>query len=206
VTQGTAPPGWYPDPVEPGRHRWWDGAQWGQQAPVAPAPVAPTPVVEPAGHRESILPTDYSPSSTQPQPTPSFGAWRRATGKLRTAGHLVLGGGIGIAVSAFLPWVTVFGVFSVSLSGDEVLIVLIFGGASAFLGVRLLQDRANIATMIALWVLSAFDLLVSIGFFVSLSRDRTDVVGHPAIGFYAALLGLLATIAGTAVMQIGSRR
>jgi hypothetical protein len=28
-------PAWYDDPVEPGRVRWWDGAQWGQQAPLS---------------------------------------------------------------------------------------------------------------------------------------------------------------------------
>ncbi len=46
----TTPPGWYPDPSEPGRQRYWDGASWTQHvAPVAtlvspnPAINAPTP-------------------------------------------------------------------------------------------------------------------------------------------------------------------
>lgn len=39
MTQGVAP-GWYPD--QQGVVRWWDGQQWGQQAPAQqPVPVQP---------------------------------------------------------------------------------------------------------------------------------------------------------------------
>ena len=31
------PPGWYIDPSSPRSYRWWDGYQWGQQAPPPPA-------------------------------------------------------------------------------------------------------------------------------------------------------------------------
>ncbi len=38
--------GWYPDPQDPQRTRWWDGTRWGAQAPAPLAPVPPpTPVV-----------------------------------------------------------------------------------------------------------------------------------------------------------------
>lgn len=47
----SAPAGWYPDPSDPARQRWWDGAQWtvhGQVArpayPAAPAYAAPAKV------------------------------------------------------------------------------------------------------------------------------------------------------------------
>ncbi|GAA1967346.1 DUF2510 domain-containing protein [Agromyces allii] len=39
-----APAGWYPDPTHSGQQRWWDGRQWGPQAPsVAPAAPLPAP-------------------------------------------------------------------------------------------------------------------------------------------------------------------
>lgn len=43
----TAPAGWYPDPANPARLRWWDGAGWGGPAPQAYA-VAPPAVAVPA--------------------------------------------------------------------------------------------------------------------------------------------------------------
>jgi hypothetical protein len=39
---GSAGPGWYPDPIDPGVERWWDGSTWG-----APK----TPLVPPAKAR-----------------------------------------------------------------------------------------------------------------------------------------------------------
>lgn len=49
---GAAPPGWYPDPSQPGAQRWWDGANWGQQL----VPLLMSTTDELAGHRiERVL-------------------------------------------------------------------------------------------------------------------------------------------------------
>lgn len=44
---GPAAPGWYPDPIDPGANRWWDGSAWGQLAPKAPS--APAAQGQPTG-------------------------------------------------------------------------------------------------------------------------------------------------------------
>lgn len=40
----SAPAGWYPDPSDPTRQRWWDGARWSAPAPAPYAAPAPAPV------------------------------------------------------------------------------------------------------------------------------------------------------------------
>jgi hypothetical protein len=35
--------GWYPDPQDPSRRRWWDGQRWGELAPQSDAPETPRP-------------------------------------------------------------------------------------------------------------------------------------------------------------------
>jgi len=45
------PAGWYPDPADPSRTRWWDGSQWTEQTGQAAAPVAPAAPAAPAAPR-----------------------------------------------------------------------------------------------------------------------------------------------------------
>ena len=58
----TQPPAaWFPDPVQPGQLRYWDGAQWTPH--VAPLPVAPVPG---AAH----MPASQAPGSQPPGSLP----------------------------------------------------------------------------------------------------------------------------------------
>ncbi|SBS69831.1 DUF2510 domain-containing protein [uncultured Microbacterium sp.] len=65
------PAGWYPDPTDPSRVRWWDGSYWGQQAapagaaapPVDAAPTVPAPAEQ--------APTYATPAPSYATPTPS---------------------------------------------------------------------------------------------------------------------------------------
>ncbi|MFT3797037.1 DUF2510 domain-containing protein [Microbacterium sp.] len=64
---GQIPAGWYPDPSDPSRARWWDGAAWAEPSPHAPAvPAAPS---APAGYAPGgyAAASAYTPAPPVPQ-------------------------------------------------------------------------------------------------------------------------------------------
>jgi hypothetical protein len=130
-----------------------------------------------------------------------------ATGRRRTAGWLISGGGLAVLVSAFLPWVAIVGFVSAGI-GVYAVPVVALGGGLAYLGSRILLERTSPATTIALWVLAGLDLLIVIALFAGLRQLHKGTAGlvQPAVGFYAALLGLLGTLAGTILLQTTVRR
>ena len=130
----TAPPptavgpvaGWYPDGS--GASRWWDGTQWGQVAPVAPAAAAAA---------SSLYQSPATAFGTGPPPPP-WGTWSWANGapidpnalphydpsKKVTAGILaILLGGLG--VHKFYLGYTTEGI---------IMILLLFCGISPIIG------------------------------------------------------------------------
>jgi hypothetical protein len=46
---GPTPPGWYPDPTQPGQLRWWDGFQWTEHTRAAPLPPSNKWVIQSEG-------------------------------------------------------------------------------------------------------------------------------------------------------------
>ena len=97
----TAPPGWYPDPSQGGRIRYWNGAMWSDAQPATAAPTtgaapAPQPTT-PAYPQQSAQPTappSYAPAyatSTQ-VPTKTSGL-AIASIVCSTAGTMVAGVG-----------------------------------------------------------------------------------------------------------------
>jgi hypothetical protein len=124
-----------------------------------------------------------------------------ASGRRKWAGWLVCGGGLAVVVSAFLPWVTVVGFISVGL-GAYAIIVLALGGALAVLGSRILLERTSRGTTIGLWVLACLDLIALIALFYGQSQiNGSGGLVQPGEGFYLALVGFLATLIGTIVIQ-----
>lgn len=51
--------GWYPDPQDPMRTRWWDGARWGQLAAAPQSASSPEPSFETAPRPPA--PSEYRP-------------------------------------------------------------------------------------------------------------------------------------------------
>jgi len=54
-------PGWYPDPTQAGRYRWWDGAAWSARTRTAPAADADD-AADPAPGASALNPADPAPA------------------------------------------------------------------------------------------------------------------------------------------------
>lgn len=91
LTPPSTPPGWYPDPDEPGRERYWDGSAWAVD-------------VRPKGCRE-------------PQP-PAAQVARPARAPLPAAGWVALGAAALMIIGALGPWKKALGGV-VTVSGTD---------------------------------------------------------------------------------------
>jgi hypothetical protein len=129
------------------------------------------------------------------------------TGRARTAGWLVLGGGAAVLLSAFLPWFSFLGIVSAHLPAGYFLAFGAVGTVLAYFGVRALKDRVTHAIMTTLWVLAAIAAIVAVGVFAEGQHLASQSYGtlSPASGFYLGLLGLVATVAGTILLQTTRR-
>ena len=66
-----AAPGWYTDPSNPARQRWFDGTRWTARVQATPAPTAAAPAPPPRHHRTASLAS--APAAVQAT-IPDFGA------------------------------------------------------------------------------------------------------------------------------------
>ncbi len=134
----------------------------------------------------------------------------RASGRTRKAGYWICGGGSAVALSAFLPWVSIDDTDSSHLTGGGVVLLLAIGGLLAYFGGRVLQDRASRGVKIALWVLAGVDVLLSVGLFAGEARVHREAAGivsvSPALGFYVGIGGLIASVVGAVLVQTVHRR
>jgi hypothetical protein len=145
-----------------------------------------------------------------PQHTGWVSGLVRAAGRTRKAGYWIGGGGVAVALSAFLPWVSIEGIDERHPAGGGVLLLLAIGGSLAYFGGRVLQNRVSKKVNIALWVLAGIDVLLSVALFAAESRTSAEGAGiisvAPAIGFYLGVGGLIASVVGTVLVQTVRRR
>ena len=132
----------------------------------------------------------------------------RATGRTRKAGYWIFGGGIGTALSAFFPWVSVDGMDSTHPSGGGAVILLALGGLLAYFGSRVLQGRITKRASITLWILAAIDVVLVVVLFAALGSVNQQVGGgvEPSSGFLIGLVGLIAGVIGTVLVHTVRRQ
>jgi hypothetical protein len=125
-------------------------------------------------------------------------------------GYWICGAGIGVVLSAFLPWVSVDGLYASHPSGGGVLLLLVIGGLLVHFGTRVFGGHLSRASNVALWVISGVDVLVSLALFGSLSKLNNEGAGlvsvQPSIGFYTGIGSLMASVVGTVLVQIARHK
>ena len=99
--RGPRPPGWYPDPRDPTRHRHWDGSQWSELSATTPFPTD-GPTTGPASGPGSAAAAAVAP----------------ATGPDRRVLLAIVGGAAAILVLALGAWVLLGGDDATDRSDD----------------------------------------------------------------------------------------
>lgn len=159
-----------------------------------------------------------APATSSAAPGPVSGVRRPAagprpaqfvvvTGRAQVAGWLVLGGGAALLLSAFLPWFSFLGFVGAHLPAAYFLAFGFVGGLLAYFGFRGLKGQVTRAIMATLWVLAAIAAFVAVGLFVAAQDLGNQTYGtvSPSSGFYIGFLGLVATVAGTILLQTTRR-
>ena len=151
---------------------------------------------------------DQAAESSQTREHPE--GFVRAEGRARKAGYWLSGAGVAVVLSAFLPWVSIEGEDASHPQGGGVLLLLVIAGLLGYFGIRVLQGRLSKAVTIALWVISAVDIVLSFAIFGAASKLNNEGGGivsvSPAVGFYVGIGGLLAGVVGTVLAQTVRRR
>lgn len=156
------------------------------------------------------------PEGSQPQQTRDFmtptqtPGFVRAEGRTRKAGYWICGAGVAVVFSSFLPWVSIEGVETTHQSGGAVVMLLVIGGLLAYFGARVLQGRVTKVINVALWVIAAVDVVLSIGLFAAADQLQQEsggiVSASPTIGFYLAVGGFIASVVGTILVTTVRRK
>jgi hypothetical protein len=128
---------------------------------------------------------------------------------IKRAGFVLAGCGGLVIVSAFLPWVSAFGITSGHLTGFGVLLFSAIGGALILLASTALAGRRPPKVVqVFLWIIAAVDALLVFAFFevVSSVGGLSGGAVSPAIGFWVAMLGLAGSAVGTIMLQVARAR
>jgi hypothetical protein len=170
----STPAGWYNDPSVAGQRRYWDGTVWTDRTT--------------ATDQGAVSPKLAGEVSTT---TDGLGRLARLTTPERVSAIAM----IVVAIAAFLPWASVFGISASGISGDGVitLILAIAGAVTLVFSTGMIgQSRTpGKASQIMLLVLAVLVALVGL----------LDMSGFAAIGLYMTFFAGVAWVVG-AIWQL----
>ena len=197
-----APPGWYLDPTDSSRERWWDGAQWAEESrPFGAAEVPPPPPPPPPEHPAGWYPDAYGAirywdgeawTEEVASPPPAAGRPPAFWCAIAAACLMILGG-LG-------PWATALRLVDVSGTEGDGWIVI---GAAVVAGGVLFASPRDAGPVVG--------LLAGIGGAIVAVVDLNDVNSHgrliqPGWGVYMALLSSATLFIASLVLLLQRRR
>lgn len=112
------------------------------------------------------------------------------------ASRLFFGGGGALAISSFLPWVSVLTIAQVHLTGGDIVLVLGVAGLYAGAGYLVGQGRVTRALVNGVWVLNALMAILIILIFDGLGGLGNEIVS-PGAGVFVAGIGVVVSVAAT---------
>lgn len=192
-------PGWYPDPTDPSRVRWWDGSYWGQQSAPAGASAASPAPAEPA----PPAPAEPAPAYTA-QAAPSVTPWPSAAPAVARTGPSAPGAAtdtIWIYLAIIAGTLPMFTIFLMDWDGYLDVMVEMSGRPSADAGSAMVSWVGGILLITLLsYVFLGLSVLFAWLDWRELRRRGIDKPFHWAFAFFALIVTIGVYVIGRTVV------
>lgn len=201
-------PGWYPDPTDPSRVRWWDGSYWGQQSAPAGTPAASAAPVADAVPAVDVAPAypvqTPAPSYAQQAPAPSVTPWPSAAPAVARTGPSAPGAAtdtIWIYLAIIAGTLPMFTIFLMDWDGYLDVMVEMSGRPSADAGSAMVSWVGGILLITLLsYVFLGLSILFAWLDWRELRKRGVEKPFHWAFAFFALMVSIGVYVIGRTVV------